>query len=73
MSLANLHDFLTVAEAAQELRCHPDTITALIRRRELKAVKLGRAVRVVSESINALINRSNHGSAASQEAADVNA
>jgi excisionase family DNA binding protein len=68
----SLENFLTVAETAKELRCHPDTVAAMIRRGELKAVKLGRAVRVVSESIEALISRDNHGGTASQEAADVN-
>ena len=68
----SLENFLTVAETAKELRCHPDTVTAMICRGELKAVKLGRAVRVVSELINALISPNNHGGTASREAANVN-
>ena len=49
MSLRDVCEFLTVRETAQILQCHPDTVAAMIRRGELKVVRLGRAVRVVSE------------------------
>jgi len=54
MSLNDISEFLTVRETAQVLQCHPDTVAAMIRRGELKAVHLGRAVRVAAESIRAL-------------------
>lgn len=54
MSFATLPDFLTVAQTANELHCHPDTVAALIRRGQLKAIRLGRAVRVVTASLAAL-------------------
>jgi excisionase family DNA binding protein len=49
-----LPDFLTMRQTADELHCHPDTVAALIRRGELKAVRIGRAVRVLSSSIQLL-------------------
>jgi excisionase family DNA binding protein len=58
MSLNDISEFLTVRETAQVLQCHPDTIAAMIRRGELKAVRLGRAVRVAADSIRALANSS---------------
>ena len=57
MSLRDVCEFLTVRETAQILQCHPDTVAAMIRRGELKVVRLGRAVRVVSESIRALTSK----------------
>ncbi len=71
MSPIELPRFSTISETAHALRCHPDTVAALIKRGELKAVRLGRAIRVVSESINALANRNDHGSTATQGAANV--
>ena len=38
--------FITVAEAARRLDCHPKTVRALIDRRELRAVRLGAVWRV---------------------------
>jgi len=58
MSLNDISEFLTVRETAQVLQCHPDTVAAMIRRGELKAVRLGRAVRVAADSIRALANSS---------------
>lgn len=62
MSLNDIPKFLTVRETAQVLQCHPDTVAAMIRRGELRAVRLGRAVRVPAESIRALAtsSRSTH-------------
>ena len=54
MTFCNLPDYLTVRQTADELHCHPDTVAALIRRGELRSVRLGRAVRVISESLKAL-------------------
>jgi excisionase family DNA binding protein len=54
MTTTNLPDFLTMRQTADELHCHPDTVAALIRRGELKAVHIGRAVRVLSSSIQML-------------------
>jgi excisionase family DNA binding protein len=51
---SDLPDFLTMRQTADELRCHPDTVAALIRRGELKAVRIGRAVRVLSSSLQQL-------------------
>jgi len=56
MSLKDVCEFLTVRETAQILQCHPDTVAAMIRRKELRIVRLGRAVRVVSDSVRALAN-----------------
>lgn len=58
MSLNDISEFLTVRETAQVLQCHPDTVAAMIRRGELKAVRLGRAVRVSAQSIRALVDAS---------------
>jgi excisionase family DNA binding protein len=58
MSLNDISEFLTVRETAQVLQCHPDTVAAMIRRGELKAVRLGRAVRVAAESIRILASAS---------------
>jgi len=68
MSLSNATEFLTIKECAGTLRCHPDTVSAMIRRGELKAVRLGRAIRVVSESIHHLANQT---SKSSQDCAEV--
>ena len=57
MSLKDISEFLTIQETAQILQCHPDTVCAMIRRRELRIVRLGRAVRVVSDSVRALANQ----------------
>jgi excisionase family DNA binding protein len=48
-------EFWTIRETAQVLQCHPDTVAAMIRRGELKVVRLGRAVRVLTDSVRALI------------------
>lgn len=42
---------LTCREAAQELRLNEETVRVLIRRQELPAVKLGRALRVPRDAI----------------------
>jgi excisionase family DNA binding protein len=55
MTTTNLPDFMTIRQTADELNCHPDTVAALIQRGELAAIRLGRAVRVVSASIQRLV------------------
>jgi len=57
MSLKEIRELLTVQETAEILQCHPDNVTALVKRGKLKVVRLGRAVRVVSDSIHALTNK----------------
>ena len=44
--VAPLPVFVTVAEAARRLDCHPKTVRAMIDRRELRAVRLGAHWRV---------------------------
>lgn len=58
MLLEDLPEFLTVSETSKLLRCHQDTISAMARRGEIRVVRLGRAVRVVRASIDALKNSS---------------
>ena len=43
---------LTVEEVAAILRTHPDCVYRMIRARQLPAVRLGRAVRVVREALD---------------------
>jgi excisionase family DNA binding protein len=38
--------FVTVAEAARRLACHPKTVRAMVERGQLRAVKVGSALRV---------------------------
>ena len=46
-----MSDLLTVIEAAEALRVHPETVQKEIRRGKLQAVKVGRAYRIRRESI----------------------
>jgi len=39
-------EYLTIAETAVLLRCHPDTVRAGIRRGDIHAVRIGRVVRI---------------------------
>src|SRR5437879_6254818 len=48
---------LTVRDVARLLAVHEDTVRALIRRGELRVVRLGRAVRVEQEELDALKDR----------------
>jgi len=50
-------DLLTVAEVAQRLRIGPNTVRAMIARRELRAVKLGKQWRIHAISVDRLVNR----------------
>lgn len=43
---------LTVEEVAAILRTHPDCVYRMIRAKQLPAVRLGRAVRVVREALD---------------------
>jgi excisionase family DNA binding protein len=51
-------ELLKVDEAAKVLRCHPETVRRLIKRQELKACHVGRAVRVPSDNLREYLNRS---------------
>jgi len=48
---STLPSFVTVDEAAQALAVSRDTIRRMIRRGELDARKIGKSVRVTSESV----------------------
>ena len=45
-SLAADDEFLKVADVAERLRVHPQTVRSWIARGELRAIKLGRTVRI---------------------------
>jgi excisionase family DNA binding protein len=47
-------DFLTVREVGEHLRISRTTVERLIERGHLKRVKVGRAVRIPAESVEAL-------------------
>jgi excisionase family DNA binding protein len=49
---ADRNEILTVDEVAAILRTHPDCIYRLVRSKQLPAVHLGRAVRVVREALD---------------------
>lgn len=49
--------YMTVKEIAEQLRVDPVTITAAIRRGDLKAVRVGRVYRVTPENLNTWLNR----------------
>lgn len=38
--------YMTVKEAAERLRVHPETIRRLVRSDELRAIKIGRIIRI---------------------------
>lgn len=46
--------YLTVAEAAELLRCSPQTIRRLVRAGRLPALRLGRDLRISREALAAL-------------------
>jgi excisionase family DNA binding protein len=48
---------LTVAEAAEVLRVKPSRLYALLRARTIPSVRIGRQVRVSSETLDAFIAR----------------
>jgi excisionase family DNA binding protein len=47
----NPEGYLTVTQAAELLRCHPDTVRSMIARGELAAVKIGHAWRIDANSL----------------------
>lgn len=44
--LATRDEFLTVGDVAERLRVHPQTVRTWIARGELRAIKIGRTVRI---------------------------
>jgi len=50
-------EFLTIPEAAQHLKVHADTISAMGKRHDITIVRIGRARRVVGASIEAFVQR----------------
>ena len=49
-------DALRVSEVASRIQCNPKTVYALIARGQLRAVRLGRVLRVPAESLEAFLN-----------------
>lgn len=45
----------TIAEAAETLQLHPNTIRNLITRGDLKADRIGRSIRITSKNLEALL------------------
>jgi excisionase family DNA binding protein len=46
--------FLTVAECAQALQCSPATIKRLLKKGELRGIKIGRLVRIPASELERL-------------------
>jgi excisionase family DNA binding protein len=65
-------DFYTIPEAAQRLKVHADTISAMGKRGDITIVSIGRARRVVAASIDFFVERqSRQNSLAQAETANV--
>ena len=48
---------LTVGEVAQRLRVHPQTVRAWIARGDLRAIKIGRTVRITQRDFQQMLER----------------
>jgi excisionase family DNA binding protein len=59
-------NFLSVREAAEKLSCSRQTVRAMIRRGAVRAFRVGRFVRVDSESILALTGAEHESGAVSR-------
>jgi len=57
MARIEQHEMLTVGQAAQRLGLSPATIRAWVWRRKIQHTRLGRAVRISSLVVDALIER----------------
>jgi excisionase family DNA binding protein len=57
MGTQQIQQLLNVEEAAQRLDLHPQTLRAIIRRRELPHVRIGRAVKVSAAALADFIER----------------
>ena len=53
-------EFLTIAEAAERLKVHADTISAMGKRHDITILGIGRARRVVGASIDAFVQRQSY-------------
>ncbi len=54
----NLTPLLTIPEAAEQLRVHPEIVRRMVTSGELSAVRLGRAVRIDPKELEQLIQDS---------------
>ncbi len=50
-----LQELLTVAEVAERCRIHPATVRAMIERRELPGVRIGKLYRIPREAVERLV------------------
>ncbi|SRR5579884_2830110 len=50
-------EFLTVGEVAERLRVHPQTVRAWIARGDLRAIKIGRTVRITQRDFQQMLER----------------
>lgn len=60
-----MENLLTVKEAAEKLRCHPETVRELLRRGDLEGIKYSSAGRrgvwkISEKAIDAFLNRHTH-------------
>jgi excisionase family DNA binding protein len=51
------HEFLTVGDVAERLRVHPQTVRAWIARGDLRAIKIGRTVRITQRDLQQMLDR----------------
>ncbi|MEC7001331.1 MAG: helix-turn-helix domain-containing protein [Actinomycetota bacterium] len=59
-TLADLPEVMTVREAADYLRCHPDAVYRLIRVGDLPAIRLGRHLKVHRDRLAAFVGAEPH-------------
>ena len=50
-------EFLTVGDVAERLRVHPQTVRAWIARGDLRAIKIGRTVRITQRDFQQMLER----------------
>ncbi len=58
-----MNDYLTIGEVAALLRVHPQTIYSAVRRGQLRATRIGSAIRVPVSSMNAYVAKRTKGAA----------
>jgi len=59
-------DYLSVRETAEKLSCSPQTVRALIRRGAVRAFRVGKLIRVDTESILAITGAGHESNAVSR-------